>query len=41
MERVLDQILRDHENKRKEIDEERSKQPVKKMKVRKFGRRGY
>ena len=38
MERVLDQILRDHENKRKETDEERWKQPVKKMKVRKFDR---
>ena len=36
MEPVLDQILRDHENKRKETDEERWKQPVKKMKVRKF-----
>ena len=38
MERILDQILRDHENKRKETDEERWKQPVKKMKVRKFDR---
>ena len=37
-ERGLDQILRDHENKRKETDEERWKQPVKKMKVRKFDR---
>ena len=38
MERVLDQIVRDHENKRKETYEERWKQPVKKMKVRKFDR---